>query len=320
MNADEQPLIVAGVDVSKATLDACVLPSGTRLTVPNDQAGLAALTEVLKVEGVQLVVLEATGGYEALAAAQMAGAGLCVAVVNPRQVRDFAKGLGILAKTDAIDAHVLARFAHMVRPQPRPIPDQTQALLGQLVARRRQLVDMRTAENNRRGTVASKKVLASIDAVLRVLDRQISDLDRQIDEHIHASPIWRARDELYRSVPGVGPITSRVLIAELPELGTLTRRQITALVGLAPYNDDSGARRGRRSIRGGRAPVRSALYMACVSIIRYPETCPAIADLYRRLKASGYKSKQALVGCMRKLLHILNAIARTTIPFNPQHA
>ncbi len=320
MNIDDRPISVAGVDVSKATLDVCVLPSGEKLAVTNDPAGLTTLVRLCKETHVELVVLEATGGYETAAAAEFAGAGLNVAVVNPKQVRDFAKGLGVLAKTDGIDAQVLARFGQVVRPEPRPLASENQALLEQLVTRRRQLIAMRTAESNRRGHGLSKKVLKSIDAVLKLLDRQIVDVERQLDEHIRASPLWRAKDELYRSVPGVGHSISRVLIAELPELGALTRRQITALVGLAPFNDDSGTHRGRRHIRAGRGSVRCALYMGCVGLLSRPEKCPAVTDLYTRLLAASYKPKEALVACMRKLLHILNAIARSGQPFNLKHA
>jgi transposase len=320
MNTDDRPITVGGVDVSKATLDAAVLPAREERSVANDHAGAAALIAWFKEQRVDLIVLEATGGYENLVAAELAGAGLAVAVVNPKQVRDFAKGLGILAKTDALDAMVLARFGQVVRPAPRPPATEEQALLSQLVTRRRQLLDMRTAESNRLGTVASKKVRKSIEAVLAFLDKQIADVERQIDDHIRSSPMWRAKDELYQSVPGIGPTVSRTLIAELPELGLLTRRQITALVGLAPYNDDSGQHRGKKFIRGGRTTIRCALYLACMSLRRHTKTFPLITALFKRLTGSGYKPKEALVACMRKLLHILNAVARTNRPFDPQIA
>lgn len=320
MNIDDRPITVAGVDVSKATLDVALLPGSERRCVANDPPGAATLIAWFKEQRVELVVLEATGGYENLVAAELAGAGFNVAVVNPKQVRDFAKGLGVLAKTDAIDALVLARFGQLVRPPARPLATEEQALLGQLVTRRRQLIDMRTAESNRLGTAASKKVRKSIDAVLGFLEKQIAEVERQIDDHIHSSPIWRAKDELYQSVPGIGPVVSRLLIAELPELGSLTRRQITALVGLAPFNDDSGKRRGRKAIRGGRGTVRRALYMACLGLLRYTDKLPVLTDLYKRLLAGGYKPKEALVACMRKVLHILNAIARTNRPFDPRFA
>jgi transposase len=319
VNIDDRPISVAGVDVSKAMLDVCLLPSGEKRALPNDPSGLAVLVKLFKQQGVELVVLEATGGYEIPPAAEFAGAGLEVAVVNPKQVRDFAKGLGVLAKTDAIDAAVLARFGQVVKPQPRPLPTEEQALLGHLVTRRRQLIAMRVSEGNRRGTVPCRKVGKTIDAVIKVVEKQIVEVERQIDEHIRASAVWRVRDELYQSVPGIGPTISRVLIAELPELGTLTRRQITALVGLAPFNDDSGTRRGRKRIRGGRGSVRCALYMGCIGLVRRPEKSAALTALYKRLIAASYKPKEALVACMRKLLHILNAIARTGQPFNPKY-
>lgn len=316
VNIDDRPITVIGVDVSKASLDAAVLPGRQERRCTNDPAGARALIAWCKEHQAQLVVLEATGGYENLVVAELADAGLAVAVVNPKQVRDFAKGLGILAKTDAIDALVLARFGQLVRPIARPLDSVEQAILGQLVTRRRQLIEMHTAESNRLGTAAGKKVRRSIQSVLDFLQKQIKQVEESIDDHIRGSPIWKAKDELLQTVPGIGPTVSRTLIAELPELGTLTRRRITALVGLAPYNDDSGMHRGRRAIRGGRRTVRSALYLACLSLRRYPQKFPHLTALFERLVASGYTPKEALVGCMRKLLHILNAIARTNTAFD----
>lgn len=320
MNTDDRPIVVAGVDVSKATLDSAILPSREQRQCTNDHAGAKTLIAWCKEQHVELVVMEATGGYENLVAAELAGAGLAVAVVNPKQVRDFAKGVGILAKTDAIDALVLARFGQVVKPVARPLDSIEQAILGQLVTRRRQLIDMQTAESNRLGTAAGKKVRQSIEAVLAVFKKQIDQVEQLIDQQIRASPMWKAKDELYRSVPGIGPTISRTLIAELPELGVLTRRRISALVGVAPYNDDSGKHRGKKSIRGGRTSVRCGLYLACLSLRRYPNKFPLITALFKRLVASGYKKKEALVACMRKLLHILNAVARTNTPFNPKMA
>lgn len=320
MNTDDRPIVVAGVDVSKDSLDAAVLPAREQRQTANDHLGASALIAWFRQQHVELVVLEATGGYENLVAAELAQAGLAVAIVNPRQVRDFAKGLGMLAKTDAIDSLVLARFGQVVRPAVRPLDSVEQAALAQLVTRRRQLVEMRTAESNRLGTAAGKKVRRSIEDVLAFLQKQIDQVEHVIDDHIRGSPIWKAKDELYQSVPGIGPTVSRILIAELPELGALTRRQITALVGLAPYNDDSGQRRGRKSIRGGRSAVRRALYLSCLALRRHRDKFPLLNALFTRLTASGYKPKEALVACMRKLLHILNAIARDNTPFNPNFA
>jgi len=320
VNTDDRSIIVAGIDVSKATLDSAVLPSKEARSCSNDHAGVQKLMAWFKEQQVELVVLEATGGYENLVAAELAGAGLAVAIVNPKQVRDFAKGVGILAKTDAIDALVLARFGQVVRPPARPLDTVEQAFLGQLVTRRCQLIEMRTAESNRLGTVAGKKVRQSIEVVIALLSKQVDQLEKLIDEEIRKSPMWKAKDELYQSVPGIGPVVSRTLIAELPELGSLTRRQITALVGLAPYNDDSGKRRGRKAIRGGRGSVRRCLYLSCMALRRYPEKFGLITALFERLIKSGYKPNEALVACMRKLLHILNAIARTNKPFDPKMA
>jgi transposase len=263
------------------------------------------------------VVLEATGGIEQRVAAELAAAGLAVAIVNPRQVRDFARALGKLAKNDRIDAQVLARFGHTVQPQARPLPSEDERVFGELLARRRQLIELRTAELNRLSRAGSDLVAKSHKDLLKAVQKQLDALDDELSERIKNSPLWRAKDELYRSVPGVGPGTSRMLVAEMPELGTLNRRQIAALAGLAPYDQDSGASRGRRSIRGGRASVRSALYMAAVTAMRYN---PVIKAHYQNLKARGKAFKQAIVACMRKLLTILNAIAATNTPWSDDRA
>ena len=247
-------------------------------------------------------------------AAALAAAGLPVAVVNPRQVRDFARAIGRLAKTDSIDAEVIARFAEAVRPEPRPLPNTAAQMLAALVARKRELVALRTAEKNRRRHAAADFVHRDLDASIEALARRIDALDQEIDQQVKGSPIWLARENLLKSVPGVGPGLARTLIAELPELGRLGRRKIAALVGVAPFNRDSGTLRGKRTIWGGRAAVRAILYMAAVSAARCN---PAIAALYKRLRRAGKPAKVALTACMRKLLTILNAILRDQQPWQP---
>ncbi|MBY0261333.1 MAG: IS110 family transposase [Phycisphaerales bacterium] len=309
---DTAQALCAGIDVCQERLDLAVWPGGTVASFSYDAAGMRALTDTLRKRGVGLVVLEATGGLEIRVAAELAGAGFPVAVVNPRQVRDFARAVGTLAKNDRIDAQVLARFGHAVRPEARPLPDEDQRLLGDLVARRRQLVEMRTAELNRIGRAVAKPIVRSHKDLLKALEREIQEIDRRIGDHIKGSPVWKAKEELYRSVPGIGEHTARTLIAELPELGSLSRAQIAALVGLAPYDNDSGKSRGRRSIRGGRSGVRCVLYMAALTASRRN---PAIRALYERLRGAGKPFKVALVACMRKLLTIVNAIAARGTPW-----
>jgi transposase len=299
--------VFVGVDVAEHRLDIHLRPAGESLAAANDEAGVAGLAERLAALRPALVVLEATGGLQARLAAGLAAVGLPVAVVNPRQVRDFARATGRLAKTDRLDAEAIARFAEAVRPEPRPLGDAAARALEALVARRRELVAMRTAEANRRAT-AVPEVARSVAAVLEALDARLAALDRDLDGAVRAGPLWRARDDLLRSVPGVGPATSRVLPAELPELGRLTGRQVAALVGVAPHSRDSGAPRGRRTVWGGRAGVRAALYMAALVAARRN---PAIAATYGRLRGAGRPPKVAPVACMRKLLTILNAMART---------
>jgi transposase len=299
-----------GIDVSKDRLDVHIRPSGEAFSVMHDAEGISALLERLKLAEPTLVVLEATGGLQTRAAAGIAAAGLSTAVVNPRQVRDFARATGRLAKTDMLDAEIIARFAEAVRPEPRPLSDEAGQALQALVARRRQLVDMRVAEKNRRTQIRDPKLRDRLDEHLDWLAKAIAEVDQEMDDHIRNSPIWRAKEDLLTSVPGVGDKTARTLIADLPELGTLSRRQIAALVGLAPINRDSGTYRGKRHIAGGRSHVRAALYMATMTAIR----CNAvIRDAYRRLVAAGKKRMTALVACMRKLLVILNAILRDNL-------
>jgi transposase len=297
--------VFVGIDVSKKRLDVAVLPSEESFTLPNDPDGVERLTQRVAAARPTLVVLEATGGLEAAAVAALA-VEVPVAVVNPRQVRDFAKAVGRLAKTDALDAAVLARFAQAIRPQARALPSPELEELRSLVTRRRQLRDMLTAERHRMAS-AKPTMKRNIKGHVGWLENALAALDRDLDSTLRGSAIWRETDDLLQSVPGVGPILSATLIVELPELGTLTRQQAAALVGVAPLNRDSGAMRGRRAIWGGRAAVRSVLYMAAVTAARYN---PVVRSLYQRLVVAGKPKKVALVACMRKLLTILNAILR----------
>lgn len=305
---------VVGLDVAKAAIDVAVRPARRPpWRVLYDEAGLASLVESLAALTPALVVLEATGGYEARVASALALAGLPVAIVNPRQVRDFAKAVGILAKTDRLDAGVLAHFGDAVRPTPRALPDDAQADLAALVARRRQLVEMLTAERNRRHR-ARPALHPSLDAHIAWLETQLRDTDHDLQQRIEASPLWRSHEQLLRSVPGIGPATARVLLSELPELGRLSPGQISKLVGVAPLNRDSGQRTGARQIWGGRAPIRGALYMATVVATRYN---PVIRVFYQRLRAAGKPPKVALVAAMHKLLIILNAMIKQQRAWQP---
>lgn len=296
-----------GIDVAKAELVIAICPSGERWTVPNDPAGIQALIERMGEHAPTLVVLEATGGYERAPVAALAAARLPVVVANPRQVRDFARATGQLAKTDRIDAAILALFAERVRPAPRVLPDDAAQALDALLTRRRQLLEMLIAERNRLEH-AGPPVRRGITQHIRWLERQLHDVDHDLDSTIQSSPLWRAKDNLLRSAPGVGPILSRTLIGELPELGTLPRKQIAALVGVAPLARDSGTLTHKRLVWGGRAPVRAALYMAALVGTRCN---PVLRAFYHRLLAAGKPKKVALTACMRKLLTILNAMLRT---------
>jgi transposase len=298
--------IFVGIDVSKAQLDVAIRPSGESESVSNDKTGIEGLIKRLREIQPALIVLEATGGIERSVTRALTSAELPVVVVNPRQVRDFAKATGQLAKTDRIDALVLARFAEAVRPALRPLPDQITLELRALIARRRQITEMIVAERNRLSG-ASKSVRKRIDAHIRWLEAELDRADKDLDQSIRQSPIWQENEDLLRSVPSIGPVTSRTLLAELPELGELNRKQIAALVGIAPLNRDSGTLRGRRSIWGGRATVRAALYMAALVASRRN---PVIKVFYTRLKKTGKASKVALVACMRKLLTILNSMIK----------
>lgn len=303
-----------GIDVSQARLDVAVMPGKEPWSVANDSAGLRQLRRQLQALSPQLIVLEATGGLEVPAAAELAAAGLAVAVVNPRQARDFAKATGQLAKTDRIDAASLARFAQAVRPTPRPLKDTHTQALEALLVRRRQLLEMWVAERQRLSR-AAKPVRKSLKAHIRWLEKQLQDLDADLTDTIKASPVWREQDDLLQSAPGVGPVLSHSLLAQLPELGTLSRRQIAALVGVAPYNCDSGTLRGQRHCWGGRAPLRAVLYMATLSAIRFN---PRIRPFYQRLTDAGKVHKVAMVACMRKLLTMLNAMVKNHTPWQPQ--
>lgn len=302
----EVSLISVGIDVSKAQLDVEIRPSGEKQSFANDKVGIKALVKWLAKIAPTLIVLEATGGYERQVTRALVSADLPAVVVNPRQVRDFAKATGQLAKTDSIDAGVLAHFAEVIRPELRPLPDVVTLELRALTSRRRHLLEMIAAENNRL-EMTSKAVRKSINAHVGYLEQALERINRELDRAIEQSPIWKENEDLLRSAKGIGPVTSRTLLAELPELGTLDRKQIAALVGVAPFNRDSGSLKGRRSIWGGRAPVRGALYMATLVATRRN---PVIRDFYKRLIAKGKLFKVALIACMRKLLTILNSMIK----------
>lgn len=302
----EESSIFIGIDVSKARLDIAMRPSGESESVTNDKAGIQTLVKRLGTIQPALIVLEATGGVERCVTRALASAELPVIVINPRQVRDFAKATGQLAKTDRIDALVLARFAQAVRPSVRPLPDEVPLALRAVIARRRQITEMIVAERKRLGG-ASKAVRKRIEAHLRWLEAELGRADKDLDPRIRQSPIWQENEDLLKSVPGIGPIVSRTLLAELPELGKLNRREIAGLVGVAPYNCDSGRLQGRRAIWGGRATVRAALSMAALVASRRNAV---IRTLYQRLLQAGKARKMALVACMRKRLTILNAMIK----------
>ena len=306
------PRSFLGIDVSKDFLDLHVRPTGETARAANDPDGVAAITARAAARSAALVVVEATGGYEHPVAAALAAAGLPVAVVNPRQVRDFAKATGRLAKTDALDAEVLAHFAEAIRPDPRPLPDADGRRLAELLDRRRQLLGMRTMESNRLAQATAAAVRRDLQAHLRWLDDHLAEADRELAAAVEASPVWRANDELLQSIPGIGPVVSRTLLAECPELGTLSRQQVAALAGVAPMNRDSGRGVGRRFIAGGRAGVRTAVFQAALSARRHNPALKVFAD---RLTAKGKAAKVVLIAVARKLLVIANAILRTRQPW-----
>jgi transposase len=305
--------VYVGIDVAKAQLDVALHPNGRRWRVANSDEAIAALVSELHALAPTLVVLEATGGWELPLAASLGVAGVPVAVVNPRQVRDFAKATGRLAKSDRLDAQVLARFAAAVQPRPRPLPDAQTKALGELLARRRQVIVMLTAERNRL-QMASAAIRQRIEAHLAWLEQELADLDKELLTTVRQSPLWREQEQLLRGVPGVGPVLTTTLLVELPELGTLSRREIAALVGVAPLSRDSGTIHGKRTIWGGRATVRAALYMGTLVATRFN---PIIRPFYQRLRASGKTPKTALVAAMRKLLTILNAMLQHRTRWQP---
>ena len=306
--------IWVGIDVSKATLDVGALPSGNVWTVSNDDSGLDQLLADFAPLKPTLIVMEATGGYEMLAALRLRAAGMPVVVVNPRRVRDFAKSMGHFAKTDKIDAKILALFGERIKPEVRPLPDAEQTVLKGLLIRRSQVMLMLTAENNR-SHGAIPLVKPYVDENIASLEAQVKRLDAKLLSYVATTTVWSDELKLLQSVPGVGPITSLTLMAELPELGTLDRKQIASLVGVAPLNRDSGKSHGTRSIWGGRARVRAVLYMATLSAC----TCnDKINSFYERLLQAGKSKKVAIIACMHKLLLILNAMARNKTPWGAQ--
>jgi transposase len=296
-----------GIDVARDNLEVAVRPGGEQWRVSNTAAGTAELLPRLRALRPTLIVLEATGGFELAVLAALGSAGLPVVAVNPRQVRDFAKASGKLAKTDALDAQVLAHFADAIRPAVRPLPDAATRALSALVTRRRQLVEMLTAEENRRASASSAAVRTDIQETIAWLRKRLKGVDKQLSQAVRSSPLWREKEDVLRSVPCVGPVVSVTLLADLPELGVLGRKQIASLAGLAPHNRDSGTLRGKRTVWGGRASVRAALYMAALVGTRHN---PLLAALYTRLLAAGKTKKLALTACMRKLLTILNAMLK----------
>ena len=303
-----------GIDVSKARLDVALGTAGELLEVANDSRGIASLVARLVQLGPALVVLEASGGLQTALVAELSAASMPVVVVNPRQVRDFARASGQLAKTDALDARMLALFAERMRPEVRRLPNEQELELKALVARRRELVEMITAERNRLGS-APKVLRKEITAHLRWLEGRLKERDRDLDRMLRSSPLWREREDLLRAVPGVGPVLCAILLADLPELGALSRREIAKLVGVAPLNRDSGSMRGRRTVWGGRAQVRATLYMATLTAVRRN---PALKAFYLRLRSAGKPPKVALTAAMRKLLTVLNAILKHRTPWSPQ--
>lgn len=307
----EEALRYAGIDVAQDWLDVAIHGVGQPWRVTSDEQGVQDLIRALQEQGVALVVVEATGGLEIPLAVALDVAGIPVALVNPRQVRDFARSLGKLAKTDRLDAQVLAHFGAATRPVPRPLPDEQARELAALVARRRQMLQMHAAELQRRQR-ALLVVRHRIDRVVAVLEQEMRDLDTELRDRLRASPLWREQEDLLQSVPGVGPALTFSLLADLPELGSLSRKQIAALVGVAPMNRDSGRWRGKRVVWGGRANVRAALYMPTVVAVRWN---PVLREFYQRLVAAGKPKKVALVACMRKLLVILNAMLKHRSPW-----
>jgi transposase len=311
----ETQQVFVGIDISKDRLDTFIRPQETFFSEPYTEQGVRALVKRVTELSPQLVLLEATGGYEAQIVAALAHAKLPVVLINPRQVRDFAKAMGKLAKTDHIDARVLARFAEAVRPEPRLLPDQDQKELASLMSRHCQIVEMIVMEKNRTHTT-TKIVKDRILAHLNWLQTELKDVDRQLDDFIRKNPTFQRNIEIVRSVPGIGPALSRALISYLPELGTINRKEIAALAGVAPFNSDSGKHTGKRIIWGGRKQLRNILYMGALVGSRYN---PVIREFYQRLRAAGKLPKVALTACMRKLLTIVNAMVRSNTLWNANY-
>lgn len=301
-----------GIDVAKASLDLHFLPAGQSKSLANNPTGHAQLRKLLPAADACRIVLEATGGYERLLVADLLDAGYHVAVVNPKRVRDFARALGLAAKTDRLDARVLALFAEKVQPAPAQKIPEKQAEIQQLVARRRQLIELRVMESNRLEVTRSKPARKSVEAVLKTLQRQIESIEEALESLVHSDDEWRQKTQILQSVPGLGGVTATTLVADMPELGKLNRQQISALVGLAPYNHDSGKHQGKRSIAGGRKSVRAVLYMAALSARRCNPVIKAFAD---RLAQHGKPFKVVLTACMRKLLVIVNALLKSQQPW-----
>jgi len=304
--------IFIGIDISKDKLDVDVRPEGELMTFANTEDGIFLMTDFIKSKKPELIVLEATGGLEMASLRSLVSAKLPAVCVNPRQVRDFAKAMGILAKTDKIDAHVIARFADSVRPEIRPLKTEETEMLDALNTRRCQLVGMLTAEKNRLA-IAPKWTKNDIQSNIKGLEKQLTKINRDLENLIRKSPHWQRMDKILQSVPGVGPIMSMTILADLPEIGTLNRRQIASLVGVAPMNRDSGKYKGKRTIWGGRARIRSVLYMCVISGIRHN---PRIKGFYKRLRNAGKKNKVAITACMRKLMIMLNTMVKNGTCWN----
>ena len=305
---------IVGIDVSKDRLDVHVLPSGTAFAVARNGEGLAELNDRLRLLEAAVVAVEATGGFEGVVAASLGGAGLPVAVVNPAQIRAFAQAMGKRAKTDPIDAAMIARFVEATKPEVRPLPDEQTQALADLVARRRQIIQMMVAERQREKRTKVRRLQRSMQRIVSVLEKELSELDQEIGDTVRGSPAWREKEDLLASVPGIGPTIARTLLAELPELGTLDRRQIAALAGLAPWTRQSGQWRGKSFIGGGRVSVRSALFMGALVAARFN---PVLSAFHQRLTATGKPKMVAVIAVARKLLTILNAILRDRRPWQP---
>ena len=316
MNTKEMESFV-GIDVAKGTLDLWIEPAGESLHITYDDAGIAAICQRLTALSPTLIVMEATGGLETRLATELAACGLPVAVINPRQARDFAKASGTLEKTDRVDAASLCAFARAIRPAVRPIKDADTRDLDDLVTRRRQLVAMRVQETLRLGSAATKALQKSLKSHIGWLDKRINELDDGLKRRLRNSDVWKAKDELLLSIPGVGAVTSSTILAKCPELGQLNRREIAKLSGVAPLADDSGKHRGKRSVWGGRAEVRAVLYMATISAMRCN---PVIKKFGERLKNTGKPPKVVIVACMRKLLTIMNSILKNNVPWTAKPA